>query len=354
MTTYRTAIIGLSWIATDPPPAAADPVLGTSIPYSHAAALAAVPNIDVVAGCDIVPALRDEFLERWSCRWPTAKVYDDYRELLAAERPEIVSIVTPDFLHADPVIAAIEAGARGIFCDKPLATTLEDADRIVAAARRAGVVMNINYTRRWIPHYVEARAQVRAGRIGKLSQIILETGGERAMLFRNHSHLIDLMCYYAESEPDWVFAELEAGFESYGTVYRGDGGKTTGSEPAANYYVAFENGVRAYLTGMKDTPADTIITLRGDKGRLVVDEVGVRLEAMEGGALRRTEHVLPAWTVAGMEAAVRDLLVGLETGRPVASPPEDARQSAAITQAILESQSRGSVPVPVACPRQDD
>jgi len=50
LTTYRTALIGLSWIATDPAAPASHPSLGTSIPYSHAAALANIPGIDVVAG----------------------------------------------------------------------------------------------------------------------------------------------------------------------------------------------------------------------------------------------------------------------------------------------------------------
>ena len=217
MTTYRTAIIGLSWIATDPPPPASDPVLGTSIPYSHAAALAAVPNVEVVAGCDINPAMRDQFLERWQHRWPGAKTYENYREMLEREKPDIVSIVTQDFLHADPFLAAIEHGAKGIFCDKPLATNLADADRMVAAARAAGTVVNINFTRRWIPQYVNARAILRSGRLGDLSQIIAESGGPRAMLFRNHTHLVDLLCYYADADPIWVVSELEPGFEDYGT-----------------------------------------------------------------------------------------------------------------------------------------
>ena len=328
MTTYRAAIIGLSWIATDPPPAASDPVLGTSIPYSHAAALAAVPNIDVVAGCDINPAMREQFLERWSGRWPGATTYENYREMLAATTPDIVSIVTPDFLHADPFVAAVESGARGIFCDKPLATNLADADLIVAAANAAGTVVNINFTRRWIPQYVNARAILRSGRIGELSQIIAETGGPRAMLFRNHTHLVDLLCYYADAEPEWVWAELEPGYEDYGIEYKGDGGKTESTEPAANYYVAFANGVRAYLTGMKTTQPDTILSLRASKGRITVDEFGSELRSIAGGGTmmpsgtptRQTEHLAPAYTMSGMHAAVVDLIEGLETGRPTASP----------------------------------
>ena len=121
-------------------------------------------------------------------RYPGLTVYDDYAEMLRTERPEFVAVVTPDHLHRGVVEVAIEAGARGIFCEKPIATTLEDADAIVAAVQAAGVTMNVNYTRRWFPEFVEARRMVRDGEIGKLSQIVVEMGGPRSMLFRNHTH----------------------------------------------------------------------------------------------------------------------------------------------------------------------
>ncbi len=86
----------------------------------------------MVAGCDISPTARASvFRDRWSTRWPGLKVYADYREMLQTERPELVAVVTPDHLHRGVVEVAIEAGARGIFCEKPIATTLEDADAIV-------------------------------------------------------------------------------------------------------------------------------------------------------------------------------------------------------------------------------
>jgi predicted dehydrogenase len=355
---YRAAIIGLSWIATDPPPPASDPVLGTSIPYSHAAALAAIPNVDVVAGCDIVPAMRDQFLERWGGRWPGANVYEDYREMLDKEKPELVTIATPDFLHADPFIRAAESGARGIFCEKPLATSMDDANRMVDAARKSGAVVNIDFTRRWVPQYVAARVQVDEGRVGKLSQIIIEVGGERAMLYRNHPHAIDLMAYYAGADPEWVMGELEAGYEHYGTEYKGDGGKTTSSEPAANYYVAFRNGVRGYLTGMKDTMPGLVVTLRGAKGRLVIDEQGLSMTVIEqighgtqaAQTAPRTERIVPEWTYSGMEGGIRDIITGLETGRPTAGPAEHGWRSAAILDAVLRSQVDGNRPARIAKP----
>ena len=353
---YRTALIGLSWIAADPPRPASDPVLGTAVPGSHASAMAAIPQIDLVAACDIAPAARQRFHAQWGGRWRGLRLYDDYRQLLEQERPELVAVVIPDNLHTGPVLAAIECGARGIFCEKPLATSVDEADQIVAAAARSGVPICVDYTRRWMPEFVEARRLVRAGAVGRVSQIVIEFGGPRAMLFRNHTHLIDLLNYYAEADPTWVFAELEPGFSDYGTSYHGDGGTDPATEPGANYYVAFANGVRGYVTGMKDTLSDLRVDLIGTRGRLSLDAEGFRLVTFESDDARttppvaRVEHPSPGWTVSGIQAALLDLIAAVETGRPTASPPDSARRTVATTQAILESQAQGNLPVKVAPP----
>jgi len=319
--------------------------------------MATIPEIDLIAGCDIVAAARDRFVEQWGRRWEGLRVYDDYRELLERERPDIVAVVTPDHLHTSPVLAAVEFGARGIFCEKPLATSLDEADQIIAAAANSGVAICVDYTRRWMPEFVEARRVVRSGAIGRLSQIVLQIGGPRAMLFRNHTHMIDLLNYYAEADPDWVVAELEPGFSDYGTVYRGDGGTDPSTDPGANYYVAFANGVRAYVTGMKDTVPEVRVDLIGARGRISLDAEGFRLITFESEDLRskppvtRIERLSPNWTVAGIQAALLDLIAAIETGRETASSAESARRTVAITEAILESQARGNVPVRVAAPR---
>lgn len=348
----RVALVGLSWIATDHAAEAADPTLGTAIPYSHAAAIAAIPELEIVAGCDISEAARNQFLERWSGRWPNLRVYADYREMLQTERTELVCVVTPDHLHAAVVEAAVEAGVRGIFCEKPLATTLAEADAIVTAVRGAGVTMNVNYTRRWAPEFVEARRLSRSGALGKLSQIVVQMGGPRSMLFRNHTHAIDLINFLADSEPVWVWAELERGFEFYGTEYKGDGGNDPATEPGANYYIAYANGVRAYLTGVKDTVGlETSVSLTGPLARVVVDLEGIRIHSVYHEDIRTKPGVttiqrpVARWTVAGMQAAIIDLVTAMDEGRDPASPPEAARMTVAITQAILESQARGNIKV---------
>ncbi len=109
---------------------------------------------------------------------------------------------------------------------------------------------------------------------------------------------------------------------------------------------------------MKDTIPGLIVTLRGSIGRLQVDEQTVRLLAAEmigsgptaGTSTPRTEMIVPQWTVAGMEGGIRDLITGLETGRPTAGPAEHAWRSAAILDAVLRSQADGNRPATIDPP----
>jgi predicted dehydrogenase len=355
----RAAIIGLSWIGADPPQAASDPILGTASPGTHASAMATIPEIDVVAGCDIFPAARDQFVERWSPVWPGVRVYEDFRDLFSREKVDLVSIVTPDNLHKPVLDAALAAGVKGVFCDKPLAISLDEADAMVTAVRTAGVTMSVNYGRRWYPEYVDARRLVREGAIGDLVQVLIESGGPRAMLWRIHTHAIDLLTYFADAEPSWVWADLEPGMEDYGTAYRGDGGRTATLEPGVNAYIAYENGVRGILTGWKRIPQDMVVHVVGTRARIEVDVEGWRIIETPRSDNRAPDATLPnpatttltpRYSVAGMAAALRELLGSMQTGTPTVSPGEHARRTVAITDAILRSAAQGNVRVPVTPP----
>ena len=64
------------------------------------------------------------------------------------------------------------------------------------------------------------------------------------MLFRNGTHLVDAVCYFAEADPVWVIAAHERGFEDYGIEYKGEGGKDPRLDPASTLIIEFENGIR--------------------------------------------------------------------------------------------------------------
>jgi predicted dehydrogenase len=86
--------------------------------------------------------------------------------LLREARPDAVYIATPDGLHRGPALAAFAAGIPALV-EKPLATTVEDAEAIVDAARRAGVVAEVNFSNRWNPPFVHAKTATGSGALGE-------------------------------------------------------------------------------------------------------------------------------------------------------------------------------------------
>jgi predicted dehydrogenase len=341
MTPYRVGIIGLSWITTDPAGPGTHPVLGSAVPGTHLSGMANIPSVQVIAGCDIVEAARDRFLDRWEPTWPGLLVFDDYNTMLANVPLDVVAVATPDHLHTPVVKAAADAGVKAIFCEKPISTHTDEVDAMIAAVEAKGIVVNVNHTRRWGPTYVAAREALRSGQIGELVAVIGKFGGERAMLWRNSSHIIDIMNYFAEANPIWVIGELEPAHANYGTRYHGDGGRDASLEPAANAYWAYDSGVRAFLSGMKTAAPILQIELLGSKGTIVVSDQQARFEALTDAGVA-TSPIIPSGTIGGMQAAVVDLLTSLEGGTDPQSPPREARKAVAIIEGILESQASGN------------
>jgi predicted dehydrogenase len=91
-------------------------------------------------------------------------------ELLADDDIQLVHIATPNGLHVEQALAAIEAG-KHVICEKPLATTVEDAIRLVTAAKDAGVTATVPFVYRFHVMAREARARVQAGEVGTLFSI---------------------------------------------------------------------------------------------------------------------------------------------------------------------------------------
>jgi predicted dehydrogenase len=343
----RVGIVGLGWIAANPLGAASDAINGTDIPRSHASALAAIPGVRVVGVCDMAPAPRDGFLATWSERWPGVKAYPDHATLLAEQAIDLLTIATPDHLHTKIVLDAVANGVRGVFCEKPFTTDVAEADAIIAAASSRGTVISVDHTRRWYPEFRLARKLLQDGRCGRISQVFVHNGGERAMLFRNTSHFIDVACFFAEADPTWVVAELEPGFESYGTAYAGDGGRSPARDPGANIYVGFANGVRAWISDWKTDLRDMTFTVVGATGKIGIGPDGLTVtSAGENGAMR-VEHVTPRGSVSGIEAALRELVDAVRSGSPVSSSAIEARKTVAILDAVLRSHAAGNVRVTV-------
>lgn len=346
MSTYRAAVVGLTGIAASPPPAAPDPLLGTVVPHSHVGSYACLPQTEVVAVCDLVPALLDNFHENWEATFPGAKGYTDYRAMLAEQEIDLLSVVTSDHRHAQIVVDAVEAGVKGIYSEKPIATTLADADRIIAACEARNVALLINHTRRWYPDFLEARRMVRSGAIGSLRRIVATLGGERAMLFRNGTHLVDTVCFFAESDPRWLVAELDDEHSGYGPRYAGDGGRDPATDPGGSAYVHFENGVRAFVNASKGTSKNFEIDLIGTEGRIRVGaEVAEWSRPYPDGRLGSGRLTVPQTTLSDAGAAITELIGLIERGGTPSSSGADGRRTLSILLGIVQSSADGGARV---------
>lgn len=342
MAQYRAAVIGLTGIGAAAAEPAAMPALGELMPHSHVGAYALLPQTEVVAVCDLLPERIAEFRAGWGDTFPRAKGYADYTAMLAAERIDLISVVTPDHRHAQIVVDAVAAGVRGVFCEKPIATTLADADRIIAACAERRVPLLVDHTRRWYPEWIAAREMVLGGEIGRLRRIVATLGGPRAMLFRNGTHLIDMACYFAASEPAWVTAELDDEHRDHPPRYAGDGGRDPATDPGGTAYLRFENGVRALVNASKDTPQRFELELVGETGVLRIGSGLFELSRLDDrGRMATVQLTPPRTTRAYLPAAVVELIALVERGGVPTSSGQDARRVLAILLAMLQSNATG-------------
>ena len=344
---YRAGIVGLTSITARRPPEAPAPFRST-MSISHAGALACMPRMEVAGHCDLVPDLVDDFGRTWSDVWPEATGYTDYRRMLAEQQLDVLAVATSDHRHADIAVDGAEAGVRGVFVEKPLATSLEDADRIIDACEANGAALMTDHTWRWDPLYHRVRESVHAGDIGTLSTIVATLSSPRAMLFRNGTHTIDGICFFAESEPTRVFGRLEDGFDHWDR-YRGDGGRLPENDPSANGYVEFANGVRAHYVSDKRGVSDAGYVLYGDEGRIVLtpwgghqDRTAELLTTDRAGETVRRTLVPGQYLVRNLMAAYEELVGLMENGGDGTSSGREARKTVRIMVGFLESHQQGS------------
>ena len=120
-----------------------------------------VPNAQLVAIAD----RNAETAHSAAADLDIPNVYSNHEDLLADKNVDAVVIVTSTSTHKDVILAAAAAG-KAIFCEKPMATTLSDAQEVLRAVDRAGVFFQMAFQRRFDAGYAEAKKKVDAGVIG--------------------------------------------------------------------------------------------------------------------------------------------------------------------------------------------
>ena len=196
-------------------------VIGTGIVGGawHAHVYHNLTQAELVAVCDLDAGRAREIAERY--RVP--HVFTDYRDLLARDDIAAVSIATPDFAHREIAVAAAQAG-KHILVEKPLATTVEDAEAILDAVEKSGVKLMVDFHNRVSSPFVQARQSVLDGELGELQYIyarlsnttfvptqMLPWASKSSALWFLASHTFDMSTWLLNDKPVRVYAVSRSG-----------------------------------------------------------------------------------------------------------------------------------------------
>jgi len=325
---YRAAIIGCGRIGSE---YADDPRIRDI--YTHAGAYTSCRDTTLVAVCDIDP----ERARRCAKRWGVPSVYEDYRLMLSEVAPEIVSICTPDETHAAILRDVIaEPSVKGVLAEKPLAMDADDAARLVGNARKRGVVLAVNYSRRYAENHRKVRDLLQGGTIGRIQSMNgYYTGG----CLHSGTHWFDLARFFAGELTD------VQGFDFLGEE---------GADPTLDTRITFESGATGTLTGCDGSEfsifeADII----GTSGRVRILDSGHRVEISVAG---ENPHYTGYRSLSVQETsdagfgdlllhAVEDLVRCLNEGGTPACSGEDGVAALRIASAVRRSAREGK-PLP--------
>ncbi len=142
-------------------------VIGLTIGTSHVHDYLNNPNVCEVVPCDLNP----EKLAAVQEKYGLTKGYADYKEMLAAEKPDIVGVCVPNFLHKQVVTDALESGAH-VLSEKPLARTAEEGREIQEVSRRTGRKLMVNFNRRYLDSSIALKEWIEQGKLGRIYYVV--------------------------------------------------------------------------------------------------------------------------------------------------------------------------------------
>lgn len=295
-----------------------------------------VSDLEVATICDINESVARALAEPQNCAWTT-----DYRTILEDESIQAVYIALPHHLHEEATMAAAEAG-KHILLEKPMANSLDEADRMLAAQRQSGVKLMIGFTHRFHSELENAKGLIDAGQLGQptLAIDVMTTGGVipawfwqkpeagGGVLHVNGAHSFDRLRWLMDSEIVEVFA--------YVNTY--DERKTV--EDSAVVALRFANGamgatVHNWVTD-SPVPFKCDLDIHGTKG-------AIRIDTWKALEFSNASHT---WVQRRerddmFQKEISEFVSAIKEDRDPCVTSEDGRRSLACVQAAYESARTG-------------
>jgi len=309
----------------------------------HAGHYDALPDSRVAAVLDVRPDAARVLAEVYS-----ATAYGDIEEMLADGSIDIVSITTPTPYHKECVLKAAAAG-KHVFCEKPIATTLEDGLEMTDACRRAGVVFMVGHVLRYFPEYASAKRLIEDGAVGKVGMVRTSRGGS-----------------FPQSAGDWYADKVKSGGVTMDTLIHdfdwlrwslGEVVRVYGKgllERAAEHKdyalitLRFASGAVAHVEGtwMRPDGFKTSLEIAGSKGLIAFNnEDSAPIKLAFAGSDGAGVEAVPQSPLSAEDDPYRlelaDFLTAIKSGGESPISGEDAVEALKISLAALESITTG-------------
>jgi len=321
---YRAAIIGCGKIGSE---FADDPRIKDI--YTHAGAYVHCPDTELVAVCD-----NDRVkLEKCKERWHISGGYSDYEKMIADTEPDIVSVCTPDQTHFDVIRTILTTSkVKAIFAEKPLALRVKDAEDLVNLAEKKGVVLAVNYSRRYAEKYCELKDYLHSDTFGDIQTI---DGYYTKGTVHNGTHWFDLARF--------LIGEFKR-------VKGFDNRKEKNNDPTFDAYTEFTNGACAYLHACDETKFSIFeMDILGSNGRIYIKDTDniIEIYRITDSPYYSGYHTLylsDTFTDIMKDAllhAVEDIVQCLQTGQTPKCSGLDAVAALKIARAVCLSVDSG-------------
>ena len=219
----RAAVVGCGRIGST---LADDPLLAGDV-FTHAEAYTKSTSTSLVALCDSDV----DRLNACGRRWGVGSLFSDPRELMSGAEPDIVSVCTPTPSHLDVVreLVSSDRSPRVILCEKPIASTLADAEELARVASDRGMMLSVIYMRRFADNFKALKSYLNSGALGKIQAV---SGWYIGGTLHNGTHWFDMLRYLA-GDVEWV--------ESFDVLREG------GDDPTLDVVLGMKDGTLATL-----------------------------------------------------------------------------------------------------------
>ncbi len=342
LATYRVALIGTGRVGYQ--------FSFGDLPDNHAEAVVAVKSCELVAGVN----RGRKKLEDFGTRFGVESLFHDHRQMLEQVKPDLCIIATHPELHAQMVEDCAAAPAtRAIICEKPMALSLADCDRMIEACDRSSVLLQINHNRRWHAQWCHAQELIREGVIGDLFQLTCYLDGGKpdpswrsdneGPLLHDFTHYFDMMDSFA-GEVEWLCGMAEQRQRPWAV------------EDFAAAFMKYRSGATGLIHSAELSDyTDTDFQLRGSRGVISMAWEKLRLyESVAGdyepdsgfqwNSLKEREVDSPQ-PVSTYVVALEELVAALEGNGGLRSDGVVGRRSLELVMAVYQSQLDDNQPV---------